>query len=61
MCRSHPLFASWEDGLDGRTDYHDRVARSVKRVFERNIVLGNALSMKRVDGLHKEVWLSVGV
>ena len=47
-CRER-LFARWEEGFGGRTDYHDRVARSVKRVFERNIVLGNALSMKRVD------------
>ena len=47
-CRER-LFARWEGGFGGRTDYHDRVARSVKRVFERNIVLGNALSMKRVD------------
>lgn len=29
--------------------YHDRVARAVRFVFERNILLGNALSMKRVD------------
>ena len=31
------------------TGYHDRVARAVRFVFERNILLGNALSMKRVD------------
>ena len=31
------------------TDFHDRVARAVKKVFEKNILLGNALSMKRVD------------
>ena len=32
-----------------RSDFHDRVSAAVKKVFEKNILLGNALSMKRVD------------
>jgi len=32
-----------------RSDFHDKVARAVRFVFEKNILLGNALSMKRVD------------
>ena len=32
-----------------RSDFHDRVAAAVRKVFEKNILLGNALSMKRVD------------
>ena len=32
-----------------RSDVHDRVAAAVRKVFEKNILLGNALSMKRVD------------
>lgn len=54
-CRER-LFATWETGADAaaprttlRTEYHDRVARAVRFVFSRNILLGNALSMKRVD------------
>lgn len=46
-CRER-LFEEWEkDSL--KTDYHEKVAKSVRRVFEKNILLGNALSMKRVD------------
>ena len=53
QCRER-LFERWE-GAFGQgpkiqpSDFHDRVARAVKRVFEKNILLGNALSMKRVD------------
>ena len=32
-----------------RSDFHVRVSAAVKKVFEKNILLGNALSMKRVD------------
>ena len=32
-----------------RSDFHGRVAAAVRKVFEKNILLGNALSMKRVD------------
>ena len=32
-----------------RSDFHGRVSAAVKKVFEKNILLGNALSMKRVD------------
>ena len=32
-----------------RSDFQDRVAAAVRKVFEKNILLGNALSMKRVD------------
>ena len=32
-----------------RSDFHDRVSAAVRKVFEKNILLGNALSMKRVD------------
>lgn len=46
-CRER-LFEVWEtDSL--KTDFHEKVAKAVKRVFEKNILLGNALSMKRVD------------
>ena len=63
QCRAR-LFERWEGSFRGqgrevaqtrnpqnplKSDFHDRVARAVKRVFEKNILLGNALSMKRVD------------
>ena len=32
-----------------RSDFHGLVAAAVRKVFEKNILLGNALSMKRVD------------
>ena len=32
-----------------RSDFHDRVSAAVRKVFEKNVLLGNALSMKRVD------------
>jgi len=56
-CRER-LFETWEGSFrdrDGarsagpRSDFHDKVARAIKVVFEKNILLGNALSMKRVD------------
>jgi len=55
-CRER-LFETWEGSFGRvergehveRSDFHDRVARAVKVVFEKNILLGNALSMKRVD------------
>ena len=53
QCRAR-LFKRWE-GTFGQgpkiqpSDFHDRVVRAVKHVFEKNILLGNALSMKRVD------------
>ena len=63
-CRER-LFARWEGGFAASprgcadappakpglpsSGFHDRVARAVRFVFERNILLGNALSMKRVD------------
>ena len=61
-CRER-LFATWcesfkvpgvtsrrgADKLPLLSDFHDRVARAVRFVFSRNILLGNALSMKRVD------------
>ena len=61
-CRER-LFATWSEsfevpGVTSRrgadklplpSDFHDRVARAVRFVFSRNILLGNALSMKRVD------------
>jgi len=56
-CRER-LFETWEGSFgdrDGgrsagpRSDFHDKVAAAVKAVFEKNILLGNALSMKRVD------------
>ena len=54
-CRER-LFETWEDSFgrantpgSPRSDFHDRVSAAVRRVFERNILLGNALSMKRVD------------
>ena len=54
-CRER-LFATWEDSFgrantpgSPRSDFHDRVAAAVRKVFEKNILLGNALSMKRVD------------
>ena len=34
---------------DADREMYERVARAVKKVFEKNILLGNALSMKRVD------------
>ena len=37
------------------TSYHDKVARAVRFVFERNILLGNALSMKRVDARQNDL------
>ena len=54
-CRER-LFETWEDSFgrantpgSPRSDFHDRVSAAVRKVFERNILLGNALSMKRVD------------
>ena len=54
-CRER-LFKTWEDSFgrantpgSPRSDFHDRVSAAVKKVFEKNILLGNALSMKRVD------------
>ena len=49
-CRER-LFDTWERSFKPRqkSDFHDRVARAVRKVFELNIQLGNALSMKMVD------------
>lgn len=54
-CRER-LYDVWEESFGRgdrengrRSDYHDSVARAVRKVFEKNILLGNALSMKRVD------------
>ena len=54
-CRER-LFETWEDSFgrantpgSPRSDFHDRVSAAVKKVFGKNILLGNALSMKRVD------------
>lgn len=57
-CRER-LFETWEGSFNteaqghregvGKSDFHGRVSAAVKKVFERNILLGNALSMKRVD------------
>ena len=54
-CRER-LFETWEDSFgrantpgSPRSDFHDRVSAAIRKVFEKNILLGNALSMKRVD------------
>ena len=57
-CRER-LFETWEESFNTeaqrhregveKSDFHSLVARAVKTVFEKNILLGNALSMKRVD------------
>lgn len=54
-CRER-LFETWKDSFgrantsgSPRSDFHDRVSAAVRKVFEKNILLGNALSMKRVD------------
>ena len=57
-CRER-LFETWEGSVNteaqghregvGKSDFHGRVSAAVKKVFEKNILLGNALSMKRVD------------
>ena len=57
-CRER-LFETWEGSFNteaqglregvGKSDFHGRVSAAVKKVFEKNILLGNALSMKRVD------------
>ena len=54
-CRER-LFETWEDSFgrantpgSPRSDFHDRISAAVRKVFEKNILLGNALSMKRVD------------
>ena len=56
-CRER-LFETWEESFNTaqrhregveKSDFHDRVSAAVKKVFEKNILLGNALSMKRVD------------
>ena len=57
-CRER-LFETWEESFNteaqrhregvGKSDFHDRVSAAVRKVFEKNILLGNALSMKRVD------------
>ena len=57
-CRER-LFETWEgsfnteaqrhrEGVE-KSDFHGRVSAAVKKVFEKNILLGNALSMKCVD------------
>ena len=67
-CRER-LFATWcesfevpgvtsrrgADKLPLPSDFHDRVARAVRFVFSRNILLGNALSMKRVDEQQRDL------
>lgn len=62
-CRER-LFARWEASFApprlaqspiAKTDYHHRVARAVRFVLERNILLGNALSMKRVDERQRDL------
>ena len=67
-CRER-LFATWcesfevpgvtsrrgADKLAHPSDFHDRVARAVRFVFSRNILLGNALSMKRVDEQQRDL------
>lgn len=55
-CRER-LFEIWEGSFTPslRSDFHDRVARAVKYVFSRNILLGNALSMKQVDVLQQDL------
>ena len=49
-CRER-LFDIWESKFSPRlrTDFHDKVAASVRAVLGKNILLGNALSMKLVD------------
>ena len=57
-CRER-LFETWEESFNTeaqrhregveKSDFHSLVARAVKTVFGKNILLGNALSMKRVD------------
>ena len=57
-CRER-LFETWEESFNTeaqrhregveKSDFHDRVSAAVRKVFEKNILLGNALSMKRVD------------
>ena len=57
-CRER-LFETWEGSFNteaqghregvGKSDFHGRVSAAVRKVFEKNILLGNALSMKRVD------------
>jgi len=55
-CRER-LFERWEASFSPsmRSDFHDRVARAVRVVFERNVLLGNALSMKLVDENQKDL------
>ena len=49
-CRER-LYDIWEGSFVPRlkTDFHGKVAASVKKVLVKNILLGNALSMKLVD------------
>ena len=57
-CRER-LFETWEESFNTeaqrhregveKSDFHSLVARAVKTVLGKNILLGNALSMKRVD------------
>ena len=57
-CRER-LFETWEESFNTeaqrhregveKSDFHDRVSAAVRKVFEKNVLLGNALSMKRVD------------
>ena len=49
-CRER-LFDIWESKFSPRlrTDFHNKVAASVRAVLSKNILLGNALSMKLVD------------
>ena len=43
------------DKLPLLSDFHDRVARAVRFVFSRNILLGTALSLKRVDEQQRDL------
>ena len=49
-CRER-LFEIWEESFTPslRSDFHEKVSAAVKYVFSRNILIGNALSMKVVD------------
>lgn len=49
-CRKR-LYDVWENSFAPRlkTDFHSKVAAAVRKVFEKNVLLGNALSMKLVD------------
>ena len=49
-CRDR-LFDIWEESFTPRlrSDFHERVAAAVRKALAKNILLGNALSMKLVD------------